>query len=453
MRFTRPRRAAIILASAAIISTGVLAVPALASASPPPPGAFWVNNAVPITGGRGTSCDQPGYSTIQAAVNAAQTHSSATILVCSGTYVEQVQVTGASTNLTIEPAQALLGVVLQLPAVPANSSTSCDHAPGTGPYQPDQNGFTVCGTSHTVVAVKGLIFDEAWSTSTCDDSLYGILVGGKSTLKLTNSEIDAAGAYPLNGCQGGIGIQDGMGWTTPNEAGHLIASYDRISGYQKNGMTIDGKGTTAQLYENTVTGIGQTTQIAQNGIQVSNGALATITKTTVSGNECDVSVCGPDALTQTQSTGYLLYGAAKGTLITDSLIENNDIGIYYASTNPTLSRTAQVGITDNVIKNNRYEGIQFDQGRAKAAGNRITDGNVGIQFLQYAPSPPFAGQSYGDYDAITATIVKGQSVAAIQVLSDQAAHGDKPGDDTFTNCSISGAVSDNSANYHLTFRS
>jgi hypothetical protein len=446
MHITRPRRAATILAAAAIISVGVLAVPAIASATPPP-GAYWVNNAVPTWPGRGTSCDQPGYATIQKAVNAAQTQANATILVCTGTYIEQVQVKGANTNLTIEPAQSPLGVVLQLPATPANSTTSCDTAPGTGPYQPDQDGFAVCGTKHTVVSVKGLIFDEAWSTSTCDDSLYGILVGGGSTLKLTHSEIDAAGAYPLNGCQGGIGIQDGMGWTTPNEAGHLIASYDSISGYQKNGMTIDGKGSTAQLYEDTVVGIGQTTGIAQNGIQVSNGAQATITKTTVSGNECDVSVCGPNALTQTQSTGVLFYGAASGTLLTDSLIENNDIGVYYASSNPTLSAKSQVGMTDNVIRNNRYEGILFDQGRSKIAGNKISAGNVGIMFIQYD------GQSYGDDDAVTATIVKGQSVAAIQVLSDLSPTGDKPGDDTFTNCSISGVVLDNATNYHLTFRS
>ena len=212
-------------------------------------------------------------------------------------------------------------------------------------------------------------------------------------------------------------------------------------------MTIDGKGSTAQLYEDTVTGIGQTTGIAQNGIQVSNGAQATITKTTVSGNECDVSVCGPNALTQTQSTGVLFYGAAKGTLLTDSLIENNDIGVYYASSDPTLSPKSEVGMTDNVIRNNRYEGILFDQGRSKIAGNKISAGNVGIMFIQYN------GQTYGDDDAVTATIVKGQSVAAIEVLSDLSPTGDKPGDDTFTNCSISGVVLDNAANYHLTFRS
>jgi hypothetical protein len=429
----------------------VLAVPSLASAASPTPNTYWVNNALPTVAGQGSSCDKPGYATIQSAVNAAPTHATGTILVCTGTYPEQLQVTGANTSLTIKPAQTLLGVVIQLPATPANSTTSCATAPGTGLHQADQNGFTVCGIKHTSVSVNGLIFDEAWSTGTCDDSLNGILVGGGSTLKLTHSEIDAA--YPLNGCQGGIGIQD-VAWTTPIEAGHLIASYDKISGYQKNGVTADGKGSTAQFYEDTVTGIGQTTQIAQNGIQVSNGALATITKTTIGGNECEVaSVCGPNDLTQTQSAGVLFYGAAKGTLLTDSTIENNDMGLYDASSSPTLSPNAQIGATDNIFKNNRYEGIVFDQGRAKIAGNKITDGNVGIMFLQYAPSPPYPGQSYGDDDAITATIVKGQSVAAIQVLSDQSPTGAFPGYDTFTNCSISGAILDNAANYHLTFRS
>ena len=227
MRFVTLKRAGVAMSAAAIVSLGAFATPA--SAAPPTPGVYWVNNAVPTVAGNGSSCDQPGFNTIQSAVDAAQTHATATILVCTGTYVEQVQVTGAATNLTIKPAVAGLAVTLQLPATPANSTTSCDTAPGTGSYQPDQDGFAVCGTKHTNVTVTGITFDEAWPANTCDDSLYGILVGGNSSLKLTHSEIVAGGSVPINGCQGGIGIQTGMAWTTPNEAGHAILSYDAVS--------------------------------------------------------------------------------------------------------------------------------------------------------------------------------------------------------------------------------
>ncbi len=421
---------------------GVLAAPGLAAATGG--STYWVNDAVATVAGHGTSCTQPGYSTIQAAVNAEQVTASGTIKVCPGTYAEQVQVTGA-TNLTIESAVAHLGVVLQLPATPANSTTACDTAPGTGSYQPDQDGFVVCGSASTFVHVSHVTFDEAWPAGTCNDSLYGILVGGNSTLKLTNSAIVAAGAVPINGCQGGVGLQVGMAWTTPNEAGHAIVSYDTISGYQKNGVTVDGHGSTALFWKDAVQGAGATTQTAQNGIQVSNGAYARITRVTVSGDECNNPTCGPNALTQYQATGVLLYGAKRGTLVTDSLLADNDIGLYAASENPTLAPSTEGAATFDVLNDNRYAGVVFDQGRFAMANTKIRGGNVGVELLQYA------AQTYGDYPRVTTTNVRGQTVAAIEVLSDQTA-GDKPGAAVFTNCPISGGVLSNSASYTLTFQ-
>lgn len=440
-RLRRRTGASLLLATA--LAFGILAVPSVASASG---GAtYWVNNGVPTVAGNGTSCAFPGYSTIQSAVNVAQTHAAGTITVCPGTYVEQVQITGSHTSLTISALSSLTAEI-ELPAVPANSTTSCDTAPGTGAYQPDQDGFAVCGTSHTSVTVNGLIFDEAWPGSTCDDSLYGILVGGGSTLTLRHSQVIAAGADPINGCQGGVGIQVGMAWTTPNEVGHAILGSDRVSGYQKNGMTIDGTGSTAALYEDVVQGAGETTQTAQNGIQVSNGAFATIVKTRVSGNECDNATCGANAQTDYQASGLLFYGAKKGSSVTQSTIQNNDIGLYYASEQPTLPTHGELDVTFTTFDDNRYEGVLFDQGRAALARDLITAGNVGVMFLQYD------GQSYGDYDQITDSKINNQSVAAVQVDSDLSPTGDKPGYDTFTNCSVNGPVLSNTSSYRLVFR-
>lgn len=447
MRKLDIRRARLGMASLAATAVclgfvGALSAPGVAGASGG--STYWVNNAVSTVAGNGTSCTAPGYATIQSAVNAAQAHATGTIKVCPGTYGEQVQVTGA-TNLTIESADLHLGVVLQLPATPGDSTTSCDTAPGTGSYQPDQDGFVVCGSSRTYVHVAHITFDEAWPAGTCDDSLYGILVGGHSTLKLTNSAIVAAGAVPINGCQGGVGLQVGMAWTTPNEAGHAIVSNDTISGYQKNGVTVDGQGSTAQFWQDTVEGAGATTQIAQNGIQVSNGALATMTKVTVSANECnDTPGCGPNALTDYQSTGILLYGAKRGTLLTDSTVNDNDIGVYYASESATLPTHTEAFATFDNLLDNRYEGVLFDQGRFQMGNTKIRGGNVGVMLIQYA------GQTYGDYPRVTTTSVKNQAVAAIQVLSDQMA-GDRPGTAVFTNCPISGAILSNSTSYTLTF--
>lgn len=434
------RAAGLSLLTSAALGIALLSAPVVASATGT---IFWVNNAVPTVAGDGSNCSNPGFATVQSAVNAAEVQANATIEICPGTYVEQVQITG-HTNLTIESAYAHSGVVIQLPTTPVNSTTSCDTANGTQAYQPDQDGFAVCGTSATNVSVSGITFNEAWPANTCDDSLYGILVGGHSTLKLTNSTVVAGGAVPINGCQGGIGIQVGMAWTTPNEAGHATLSNDVISGYQKNGVTVDGKGSTASFWKDTVEGAGATTQTAQNGIQVSNGAYAVITRTTIEGNECNNATCGANALSDYQATGVLFYGAKKGSTVTQSTIIDNDIGVYYASEQPTLPSTTEVWVTADQLQNNRYEGVVLDQGRAVVDQSKILGGNVGVMVLQYD------GQAYGSNDRVTATTIKHNVVAAIDVLSDQAPTGDLPGSITFTNCPISGPVLSNTSSITVT---
>ena len=399
---------------------------------------LWVSPA-PVSA-RGHSCSSPGFNTIQAAINAAP--SGGTIHVCAGTYVEQLAITQPVSIASSGPGT----VTVQLPATPANSTTACDTAPGTGSFQPDQDGVSIC-TSGTV-KITGLTIDAAWSNATCDDSLYGILVAGGATLDFNKSHITAAGAVPLNGCQGGIGIQDGMAWTTPVEVGHAKITNSSISGYQKNGITVDGQNSTATILKTTVTGIGETAQIAQNGIQVSNGAVATITRDTVTGNECDVSVCGPNGLTQTQSTGLLFFGASPGSKVTKSKLNSNDIGIYYSSANPgSAPSSSEVSFVGNTL-NDRYEGFVLDQGFSTQSKNTMSGGEVGIEIIQYN------GQSCGIQGSATHDTISNITVAAVDVMSDQAGSGDLPGSYSISNSKISvgnaAKVLNNSSNITVT---
>ena len=242
--------------------------------------------------------------------------------------------------------------------------------------------------------MKGITFDEAWPGATCDDSLYGILVGGNDTLKLSNSAIVAGGAVPINGCQGGIGIQVGMAWTTPVERGHLFLTSTTVSGYQKNGVTVDGAGSTAKITYDTVEGAGPTTQTAQNGIQVSNGAYATIAHATIEGNECDVASCGANGLTDYQAGGVLFYGAKAGSSISSCVIKHNDYGVYFYSQRASLSPGVENSLKFSTVTNNRDENVLLDQGRDLIASDRILYGDVGIELLQYN------GQTYGDHDSV-----------------------------------------------------
>jgi hypothetical protein len=303
---------AVLTAAAAAMA----AVPAAASA-----GSLWVAHA-PTVKGSGKSCTNPGYNTIQAAIE--EDTSGAKIEVCAGTYVEQLQITKA---LSIVAAGS---VTVQLPATPADSTTECDKASLKGleehDYgdQPNQDLVSICGAG--TISITGLTFAGNWPAGTCDDSLYGILVGGGADLKLADSTIAGAGADPINGCQGGVGIQIGMAWTNPVEVGTATLTNDTISGYQKNGITVDGAGSKATITSTTVTGAGETTVTAQNGIQVSNGAQAKISESTIEGNEYNPSY---------EATGVLFYGAAAGSSVTKSIIDDNDYGVYYVDGSPT----------------------------------------------------------------------------------------------------------------------
>jgi hypothetical protein len=414
---------------------GFLAVPAAAQAST----VLWVSSAT--TGsGNGTSCTQPGFNTIQDAINAAPVNG--VINVCAGTYTEQLQI---SQSVTID---GLGNVEVQLPSSPVDSSTPCDTAKGTSAFQADQDGIAICGGSSQTVTLNNISVDAAWATNVCDDSLYGILVGGGATLNFDNSSVVAAGAYPLNGCQGGIGIQAGMSWTKPIEVGHLNLADSWISGYQKNGVVVDGFRSTASISESAVIGAGSTMTIAQNGVQVSDSAQLSMTHTTISGNECsdNAAPCGANGLDDTQSAGLLFFGAARNDFVTDCTFTYNDMGLYYlANPNGGAIKRPQVTFTGDQFVDNRYEGAVLDEGSANLTKSSFSRGNVGIEVLQYGGSN---GQKFGSFSQAshdTFANVKD----SVDVLSDKAT-GDKAGTFTITFSNIYAAkVLDNSKNLKI----
>ncbi len=204
---------------------------------------------------------------------------------------------------------------------------------GQKPATTNQDGISICTPG--TVSITGLTVEAKWAGNVCNENLYGILVAGGATLKATNTTIDGAGAFPINGCQGGVGIEVGMHWTNPVQVGHATLKGVTVENYQKNGITIEGRGSTATIGTTTVQGAGATPEIAQNGIQVSGEGQAKIKSSKISGNECDVVSCGGEGFSQEQATGLLFYGAAAGSSVASSTIEGNDIGAYYLSASGT----------------------------------------------------------------------------------------------------------------------
>jgi hypothetical protein len=396
-------------ASAVIIgfALALAVVPAVASAN-----TAWVNNTTPVKAPF-NSCANPGFSTIQAAINSPST----AIHVCKSTYTEQLQIERALSVV------GELGVVVKLPASPQHSTTPCDVS------AEQQDVVSVCGKGVESVKLSNLVIEGNWPAGTCNEALYGIFVGGKANLSLTKSSVLGAGANPINGCQGGVGIR--VGKNSTGQVATATINTVTVEGYQKNGISIDGKESKATISKVTVKSA-PTDQIAQNGIQISRGAVGKISEATITGNECNHATCGEDSMTKYQSTGVLFYEQAKGSSVTKSTINENDIGVYHFAA--TEVNQPQATITSNLMENDRYETVLLDQGYAQVSKNTLTNGKVGIQLLQYAGAEP---QAFGPRGTGVEDTITGMSRYAIEGLSDNQP-ADQFGSFTISKSKISG---------------
>lgn len=398
--FKRTRRSILIAALAVVV---VMAIPALASA------ASYVSNSTPVVP-NGKSCAEPGFSTIQSAIDSG----APAINICSGTYTEQLEITKAVKLTAINGAGTATVV---MPAAAVNSTTACDTKDGV--KQIDEISVCTPGT----VSVTGLNVEALIPLENCGTGLYGIFVGEGGTLKATNLTINGASTTitGFKGCQQGVAVN--VGSAAHEEVGHAVLKKVTVLGYQKNGPTVKFAGSTLSVVASSITGAGPTPYIAQNGIQISFGAVGKVIGSTVSGNECNVGSCGAEG---EQATGVLFYEAAPGSSLKTSTVKENDNGAYYFSGSATQPATPEVTLSKDVFTSNRYEGVVLDQGKAALKYDTINGtGNVGIELFQYE------GQTLASESSATNTSIEGQSVAGIKVYSDKAA-GDIPGKFTFT---------------------
>jgi hypothetical protein len=359
------------------------------------------------------SCEAPQFNSIQTAITTSAPGTE--IRVCKGTYAEQ---------LTIEKELSIVGeagATASLPASPANSTTACD-------VPESQDQIAICGA--VKVSISALTLDSKWTGPTnCAKKYYGILAGGGANLSFSESKIVHAGAEPINGCQQGVAVL--IGHATNKQVATATLSNDEISGYQKNGPTIDGKGSSATITKLTVTGAGPTPAIAQNGIQVARGALGTITESTISGNECNVKSCGNanfEALEE-DAAGVLFFEQAKGSSVTKSTINGNDLGVSHIA--ESGAEEAQASISEDTLENDRYASVMLGQGFATVNSDKMTGGSVGILLLQ------FASQAFGPNGTGTNDTIRKMTKHAVEGVSDLSPS-DKFGSFLITHSRISG---------------
>jgi len=334
----------------------------------------------------GTSCAEPGYNTISSAVSAAVAGD--TINVCTGTYTEQVTIPVTLTLIGVPyPHHTSPAPIIQPCPTPYNPSTCTMTADASFPTLFNIVTITGSGTvvSFSGFTVTGPVHLPAYNSG---DLSAGIMVQAGASATITGNTIDHIHDQPVIPVAAyGLGILVGRG--PLSTTGTATISGNTIYDYQRNGITVDGTGSTAMITRNTITGWSaayQTilgVQIVGNGIQISRGAVATVDSNTVSSNQCPGSLtnadCGPNLLsaTQSQARGIFLSNAGAGTKVTNNVFSGNDEGIAELGFGATVSH--------NTLTNNRYEGIVLQDGTLTADHNTVVGpGNVGIAALAYS---------------------------------------------------------------------
>ena len=159
------------------------------------------------------------------------------------------------------------------------------------------------GTGVTGVSVTGNVYGAKY---------FGVAVDGGSAT-VDGATVYDIGNSPFDGTQHGVGI-----YYTAGATGSVTNS--AVSSYQKGGIVATGAGTAVTITDNTVTGLGKVDFIAQNGIQVSSGAVSDVRGNSIADNFYTGTVgVGPNAGGQNPpgweyvSGGLLLYEAGSGT--------------------------------------------------------------------------------------------------------------------------------------------
>ncbi len=312
------------------------------------------NNAANNCQTAGSPCATVAYALTQAAA------SGDTINIANGTYVEEI---------TINKSVALVGASATSTIIKAPAALTVNAAiPGSGGQQ-----TAIVFVTGAVTASMTRLHVQGPGPGSCGTLGYGVFVGGGANFSYANGRITLTRdtTPPLSGCQNGTGIRFGAAATSQIGSGSVTSN--TIETFQKNGVTVDNAGSNAAISGNTIVGELPPPNIAQNGIQVSRGATATITGNTVRNEQCGAASCGP-GFGQESATAVLLFNSGN-TTITNNTLTNGDYGLVLSN---DATSTAVINVSGNTISNNRYGGVFATGGTLNLTSNTITGGNYGV---------------------------------------------------------------------------
>jgi hypothetical protein len=270
-----------------------------------------------------------------------------TVNVGTGNYREQVVIDGK--NITLQ----------------ASGPDAVIESPDTVPLcfaTPTQHKSIICVKNAPNVIIKGLTIDGRGMADQNGNNRFDGIGYYNAGGTVQGNTIEKIRDPSLSGVQNGVGL---YAYNLDGASRSLNVFSNNIFDYQKNGMALSGNGLTVNVQNNTVTGAGATPLTAQNGIQLSYGAVGTISGNTVSGNfwtgtYCSGGICGSnDPIsdpTADGAAGILLYQPGSGTIqVFNNTVLGNQFGIASVD-------TASMNIHDNTIQGIAHNGNGYPAG-------------------------------------------------------------------------------------------
>ena len=268
----------------------------------------------------------PHFSTIQAAVNASA--QGGTVLVCPGTYSEQVSifhpltlkgvVSGGSNLALITMPPGGVGAQIYVQATNVNiSDITLDGS---------NNGATVCGQGPT--------------------GIYYWLSSGTINHVAVRNEFPTAG--PLPDCNTGDGIFVG---TDNVGASNVTIENSSIHGFQANGIEVNGRGASATIKSNSIGGnvVGPTS----NGIALWFGGTGTVSNNSI------INVLEPVAFPNQFFAGFgIIIQCSQGVTASNNTIGDTQTGVVISS--EFCSAQTGNGDSNTIIRNTISQTHIFD---------------------------------------------------------------------------------------------
>lgn len=284
----------------------------------------------------GADCRKPDFNTIQAAVNAAAPGD--TIKVCAGTYTEQVTIPASKNDLTLR-SHTPLAAVIKAPAVMLNEKAI---VLVRGAQNVSIDAFTITGPGG----------------GGCDSIRYGVRIDGGGSASIRHNHITEIRDNPFSGCQNGNAIQ--VGRQIEGQTGTATITKNRIDRYQKSGIVVDNAGSSAEIRDNEITGVGSTATIAQNGIQISRNATAN-----VQGNEVSQNLYAPQTVA---SAGILIFQVSGNVTVEHNTVSRNDESLY-------LIDSSGLVVQHNKVSNSSFDGIGLAGVTGSTIAHNFSEGN------------------------------------------------------------------------------